>query len=126
MRILFVDDEATLLEGLRRTLRPQRARWEMEFASGGLDALRMMDVSRFDVVVTDMRMPGMDGAQLLEQVRERFPRAVRIVLSGYCDMESTLRAVNFAHQVLQKPCDATRLLQAIERASGLTSAPQDN
>jgi HD-like signal output (HDOD) protein len=124
-RILFVDDEPSLLEGLRRMLRPQRARWEMMFASGGEDALRMLEDSAFDVVVTDMRMPGMDGAQLLERVRDRFPCVVRIVLSGYCDTASTLRAVPVAHQFLQKPCDAGILLQAVERACGVTSALQD-
>lgn len=125
-RILFVDDEPSLLEGLRRMLRPQRARWEMMFASGGLDALRMLDESPFDIVVTDMRMPVMDGVQLLERVRERFPGMVRIVLSGYSDMGSTLRAVSVAHQFLQKPCDARSLIQAVERACGLTNTHLDN
>src|ERR1035437_3047731 len=124
-RILFVDDDPSLLEALRRMLRPQRARWETMFAGGGEDALRMLELSPFDVVVTDMRMPGMDGAQLLERVRDRFPGVVRIVLSGYCEMASTLRAVPVAHQFLQKPCDAGSLVQAIERACGLSSALQD-
>src|ERR1035437_1130520 len=92
-RILFVDDQPSLLEGLQRMLRPQRARWEPMFASGGEAALRMLEASPFDVVVTGMRMPGMDGAQFLECVRDRFPGVVRIILSGYCEMESTLRAV---------------------------------
>src|ERR1017187_5896099 len=112
-RILFVDDEPSLLEGLRRMLRPQRARWDVMFANGGEAALRMLEAHPCDVVVTDMRMPGMDGAQLLEQVRDRFPGVVRIVLSGYCEMESTLRAVPVAHQFLQKPCDSASLLQSI-------------
>jgi HD-like signal output (HDOD) protein/CheY-like chemotaxis protein len=124
-RILFVDDEAALLEGLRRMLRPQRARWDMMFAGGGESALRMMESCPFDVVVTDMRMPGMDGAQLLERVRERFPGVVRIVLSGFCDMESALRAVPVAHQFLQKPCDPAMLLQSIERACSLSNSLQD-
>ena len=123
--ILFVDDEPSLLEGLRRMLRPHRARWDTMFASGGENALRMMQDSPFDVVVTDMRMPGMDGAQLLECVRDRFPGVVRIVLSGYCEMESMIRAAPVAHQFLQKPCDAGTLLQALERACGLTNALQD-
>ena len=124
-RILFVDDQPSLLEGLQRMLRPQRARWEPMFASGGEAALRMLEASPFDVVVTGMRMPGMDGAQFLECVRDRFPGVVRIILSGYCEMESTLRAVPVAHQFLQKPCDAAILVQAIERACGLTGALQD-
>src|ERR1035437_3732569 len=94
------------------------------FARGGEAALRMLEASPFDVVVTGMRMPGMDGAQFLECVRDRFPGVVRIILSGYCEMESTLRAVPVAPQFLPKPCDAAILVQAIERACGLTGALQ--
>lgn len=124
-RILFVDDDPNLLEGLRRMLRPHRARWDMMFANGGEAGLRMLEVGFCDVVVTDMRMPGMDGAQFLELVRVRFPGAVRIVLSGNCEMESTLRAVPVAHQFLQKPCDSATLLRAIEQACGISSTLQD-
>ena len=66
-RILFVDDEAKVLEGLERMLRPRRREWEMVFATSGAEALRLLEASPFDVIVTDMRMPEMDGAQLLEQ-----------------------------------------------------------
>ena len=69
-RVLFVDDEPRILEGLRRMLRPQRHEWEMAFAPGGEAALAMMEASPFDVIVSDMRMPGMDGATLLCRVRE--------------------------------------------------------
>ena len=124
-RILFVDDEPSLLEGLQRMLRPQRTHWEMSFAGGGEEALRMLEGSLFDVVVTDMRMPGMDGAQLLGIVRDRFPGVVRIILSGYCEMESTLRAVPVTHQFIQKPCDGKKLLAAVERACGLTDSLPD-
>ncbi len=61
-RVLFVDDEPRILEGLRRMLRPQRHEWEMAFAPGGEAALAMMEASPFDVIVSDMRMPGIDGA----------------------------------------------------------------
>jgi len=114
-RILFVDDEPRILEGLQRTLRPQRKLWEMAFANGGREALTALESEPFDVVVTDMRMPGMDGADLLAAVRDRFPAVVRIVLSGYFDTETAMRAVPVAHQFLVKPCDAVKLRQAIER-----------
>jgi CheY-like chemotaxis protein len=61
MRILFVDDEPNILQGLQRMLRGMRQEWDMAFASGGEEALDVMSKSGFDVVVTDMRMPGMNG-----------------------------------------------------------------
>ena len=69
-RILFVDDESMVLDGLRRMLRGMRNEWEMEFAASGHEALKILDSKQFDVIVTDMRMPGMDGCQLLNHVKE--------------------------------------------------------
>jgi DNA-binding NtrC family response regulator len=105
-RVIFVDDEARILEGLRRMLRPMRNQWEMAFAPGGQAALDVMATTPFDVIVSDMRMPGMDGAALLEQVREHYPEVIRIVLSGHTEMATALRVVPIAHQFLAKPCDA--------------------
>jgi putative nucleotidyltransferase with HDIG domain len=116
-RVLFVDDEAHVLDGLRDLLRRQRREWEMVFALGGEAALREIDAQPFDVVVSDMRMPDIDGATLLGLVRARHPETVRIVLSGQTDLEATLRAVPVAHQFLAKPCDPDELRRAIERAS---------
>ena len=64
-RVLFVDDEDNVLQGLRRMLRDMRRDWVMEFAASGEEGLRALEASHFDVVVSDMRMPGMDGAALL-------------------------------------------------------------
>jgi len=114
-RILFVDDEPRVLEGLQRMLRPQRKHWEMSFATSGVQALAILAASPCDVIVTDMRMPGMDGAQLLEHVQERYPSLVRIVLSGHVEMEAALRAAPVAHQFLSKPCDPDKLRETIER-----------
>ncbi|MFZ3215769.1 MAG: response regulator [Candidatus Acidiferrales bacterium] len=118
-RILFVDDEVRILEGLQRMLRPQRHCWEMAFAPGGEAALRMMAAAPFDVIVSDMRMPGMDGAALLKSVREKYPNVLRIVLSGYTEREAAFNAVPVAHQFLIKPCDQDKLQTAIERATSL-------
>lgn len=118
-RILFVDDETKILEGLQRMLRPQRKEWEMAFAPGGQAALMMMEASPFDVIVSDMRMPGIDGAALLETVRQKYPSVLRIILSGYTELEASYRAVPVAHQFLLKPCDPDALRFAIERATGL-------
>src|SRR5215470_16861493 len=99
-RILFVDDEPKVLEGLQRMLRPHRGRWEMEFAASGAEALAMLEAGPFDVIVTDMRMPEMDGARLLEIVQKQYPSVVRMVLSGYFEMEAAMRAIPVAHQYL--------------------------
>lgn len=121
MRILFVDDEPKVLEGLRRMLRPMRREWEMHFAASGEEALQEMAQQDFQVVVSDMRMPGMDGAELLRRVRREHPDVVRIVLSGHSDMESILRAVGPSHQYLTKPCDADTIRETIARAVALES-----
>ncbi len=108
-----------VLQGLQRSLRSMRAEWEIEFATSGLAALDAMSESPFDVVITDMRMPGMDGAQLLDQVKAKFPRTVRIILSGQSDRETILRSVGPSHQYLSKPCDVDELKQRLTRAFGL-------
>jgi len=121
-RILFVDDEPKVLEGLQRMLRPQRHEWEMVFAPGGEAALVMLEAENFDVIVSDMRMPGVDGAALLEAVREKYPGMLRVILSGYTELEASFRAVPVAHQFLLKPCDPDALKIAIERATSLMQA----
>jgi HD-like signal output (HDOD) protein len=118
-QILFVDDEQGVLDGFRNVLRGQRRGWDMVFALGGGAALAELDRRQFDVVVSDMRMPGMDGATLLAKVKEKQPRAVRIVLSGQTDLESAMRTVLVAHQFLSKPCDVEILRSTVERACKL-------
>jgi HD-like signal output (HDOD) protein len=118
-QILFVDDEAAVLQGLRSVLRPQRHEWDMSFAAGGPAALEEIKQRSFDVVVTDMRMPIIDGAELLRQTKELQPRAVRIVLSGQTDAETTMKSVFTAHQFLAKPCDIEKLRSVVKRACDL-------
>ncbi len=125
LRILFVDDEAAILDGLRRLLRPLRDEWEVFSALGGEQALAVLANETMDVVVSDMRMPGMDGAQLLNLVREQHPRAVRIVLSGQSDQESLLRMIGPVHQYLSKPCDLALLRMAVSRSCALRTAIND-
>ncbi len=118
-RILFVDDEPNVLQGLQRMLRHMRVEWDMRFVETGRAALDLMETEPFDAVVSDMRMPGMDGAELLAEVRRRAPGAVRVVLSGYSDAESVMRMVESAHQFLAKPCSAQLLADVIRRAFAL-------
>jgi HD-like signal output (HDOD) protein/CheY-like chemotaxis protein len=118
-RILFVDDEPMVLSGLERSLRGMRKEWEMEFAPGGRQALEALARAPFDVVVTDMRMPEIDGAQLLEQVKSKYPRTMRFVLSGQSDRETILRSIGPTHQYLSKPCDLEELKQKVAQAFAL-------
>lgn len=119
MRILFVDDQPEILSGLRRMLHGLRREWSMDFVESGEEALALMAETPFDVIVSDMRMPGMDGSQLLTESMNRHPEIVRIVLSGQADQESVLRSVTPAHQYLSKPCDAKILKSTIARACAL-------
>jgi HD-like signal output (HDOD) protein len=114
-KVLFVDDEGKVLRGLERMLRTVRREWEMLFTTGAAQALEILDDEPFDVVVTDMRMPGMDGARFLEKVRQRHPQTVRIVLSGHSEQALTMKSVKLAHQYLAKPCDPETLISTVNR-----------
>ena len=118
-RVLFVDDEPRVLDGLRRMLHGQRREWTMAFAPGGTAALELLEADPYDVILTDMRMPGMDGAALLTEVARRYPATTRIVLSGQTDDAAALRAVPVAHQFLMKPCDVDTLREVIARTREL-------
>ena len=118
-RILFVDDEKNILEGVRRMLHAARNRWEMEFVTSGDAALAASKERAFDVVVSDLRMPGMDGAELLRHIRDQFPGTARIVLSGYSEPSLAARAAPVAYRVLGKPCNAKELADTIERVCTL-------
>jgi response regulator RpfG family c-di-GMP phosphodiesterase len=113
-RVLFVDDEPQVLEGIQRSL---RKRVELQTAPSGIEALRLIaEEGPFALVISDMRMPGMNGAQLLAKVREQEPDIVRMILSGQSDMQATIDAVNQGqiYRFLTKPCVADQLFLAIE------------
>lgn len=114
--ILFVDDEPNILMGLKRMLRPMRDKWEVLFAGSGAEALEIMAKTRVDAVVSDMRMPGMDGPQLLRQVLKLYPDTIRFALSGYSDQEMVEQSIAPTHQYLTKPCDEKQLVSALELA----------
>src|SRR5580698_2344714 len=118
-RILFVDDEELALRGLNRLLYPMRGEWDMEFLDSGDKALARMAEVPFDVIISDMRMPGMNGAELLNEVMKRHPKTVRLILSGYADRDLILRCVGSTHQYLAKPCDAKTLKMTVQRAANL-------
>ncbi|MFO0746956.1 MAG: response regulator [Myxococcota bacterium] len=124
-RVLFVDDEQAVLDGLANLLRKQRKVWEMEFACGPFVALELLEQREFDVVVSDMRMPRMDGATLLRHVKEKQPAAVRVVLSGHSERDMVMRALAVAHQFVSKPCEADTLKSIIERTCALQATLTD-
>lgn len=119
-RILFVDDDVAILDALRDLLRKDQERWEMTFVGGGPQALSELRKAPFDIVLTDMLMPGMDGAELLARVKADYPGTARIILCGQAEREAVLRAVPVAQQFLTKPCDAAVIRSAIERTHGLS------
>jgi putative nucleotidyltransferase with HDIG domain len=119
IRIVFVDDEVNVLQAIRRTLHNMRNEWDMGFVSSGAAALEMLAKSPADVILSDMRMPGMDGWQLLAEVKALYPQTVRLLLSGHAETSSIMRAVGTAHQYLAKPCESATLKAAIAQTQVL-------
>ncbi|MBI5585144.1 MAG: HDOD domain-containing protein [Deltaproteobacteria bacterium] len=124
-RILFVDDEPRILQGLRRMLYAKRGEWEFDFAEDGPSALALLEAGGYDVVVSDMRMPGMTGAQLLSEVKKRHPRVTRIILSGQSDLQWVMQSVGVAHQFLAKPCEFEVLEVVLSRTFALSALLED-
>jgi HD-like signal output (HDOD) protein/ActR/RegA family two-component response regulator len=114
--LLFVDDDQHVLDGLRDALRPRRREWRMTFVAGGEEALAVLDREPIDVVVSDLRMPGMDGATLLTKIAQLRPEVVRIVLSGQADPETIGRVAAVAHRILVKPSPIEHVTRVLERS----------
>lgn len=111
-----MDDDENILHGLRRTLRPLRNEMEAEFVDTGLRALEALEERDFNALVTDMRMPGMDGMTLLKQVALRYPHILRVVLSGHSDLEAEVQSAGIAHCYFAKPCSFDRLKVALQQS----------
>ena len=118
-RVLFVDDDAEILEGLQQGMRRHRRKWRVALAGGAEEALAELAREPVDVVVSDMRMPGQDGAALLGEIRRRHPAVIRMVLSGYAERDASLRLVPVAHQFFSKPLTIDQLENALERSCRL-------
>lgn len=126
-RVLFVDDEENVLQGLKVMLYPMRSSWNMEFAQGGDAALELLEKGpEYDIVVTDIHMPGLHGVELLKILIERSPETVRFVLSGNLNSDTLVEAASVAHQVIAKPCDPDHLRAVIARAFTLRERLADS
>jgi len=111
--VLAVDDEPNIVSALRRTLRSRG--FTVHTALGGAEGLKVLDEQKVDAIISDMRMPEMTGAQFLQQARTKLPEAVRILLTGYADITSTIEAVNNGEifRYLSKPWDDEVLLSTL-------------
>jgi HD-like signal output (HDOD) protein/CheY-like chemotaxis protein len=125
-RIIFVDGDPDVLEGLRQILNPLRAEWEMEFTGDPVEALSKMSEKPFDAIVTDLRLNGMSGLDLLGAVCRDYPSTIRLVLSEEADQETAVRTAAAAHQFLHKPSDAVALRSTLKRAMALRSLLNDH
>jgi HD-like signal output (HDOD) protein/ActR/RegA family two-component response regulator len=123
--IVFVDDERELLDGLRARLYKHRHDWNMKFLSSGEEAIATFEQHNVDLIVSDVRMPGMDGGQLLSVVKQRWPNTIRIIVSGYSDPVQAVRLTSLAHQYVAKPCDGQQLENIIERCFNLQELLSD-
>lgn len=116
-RILFVDDEPKVLQGLRRILHPQRDEWDVAFAENGRDALELLAHTPFNVVVTDILMPEKEGLETIVELRRHFPGVKIIAISGggetgslhFLDVAKKLGA----HHTLHKPFGPQELFEAV-------------
>ena len=118
-RVLFVDDEAMLLEMYRLVFEQDQDRWDIQFAPGAKEALEMMEKQPFDVIVSDMRMPGMSGAELFQEVIKLYPKTSRLIMSGYADQEQIAKCIGATHQFIAKPFDIKLLKSTIWRVCAL-------
>ncbi|MEM7377838.1 MAG: HDOD domain-containing protein [Pseudomonadota bacterium] len=114
--VIFVDDEVSILEGLRRNLRRMRREWDMHFFAEPVEALSFLQANPVDVIVSDMRMPGMNGAELLQAVQASRPETLRLALSGYADSELILESVHAIHRYIAKPADIDTICAAVTRS----------
>ena len=115
-RIIIVDDDNNILMGLKRALRKQRRDWDMFFLDSGEKVLAFLSEEPCDAIISDMRMPEMDGAKLLDEVSRRHPEMIRFILSGHSDQEMVMKTVGSSHQYLSKPCDPDLLKSKLDDA----------
>jgi response regulator RpfG family c-di-GMP phosphodiesterase len=115
-KILFVDDEEDVLNSLKRQFRKDD--FKMYIALGGEEALRILSEMKIHIIISDERMPGMSGIELLHKVKKLYPETIRIILSGYADTNSIINAINKGevYRFVSKPWSKESLLQVIDES----------
>lgn len=125
LRILFVDDEEMVLRMLQLAVASMRGQWEASFVASGKEALAVLARETFDIVVSDMRMPEMNGAQLLNEVFKLYPSTFRVILTGFVEQERVMESLGTAHQFLSKPFQLDVLKELLRRAGSLRERLQN-
>jgi len=112
--VLFVDDEISILSTLKRLLRNEE--YQLLTASSAEEGLELLNTEKVDIVISDMRMPNIDGAEFLEQVKFKHPHIGRMIMSGFADLESVVKAINKGdiNQFISKPWNNDALKQVVK------------
>jgi len=118
-KILFVDEDQNVLDGFRAMLHMKRREWKCSFALNAKKGLEALSEEQFDVIIADMCLPDMDGASFFKKIEKIQPASIRIVLSGYSEMQNLLKSSQYAHQFLSKPCNTETLISTIQRVIDL-------
>ncbi len=116
INILFVDDEVDILEGFKRMLFSMKSHWGMYFAKNGYEALSILSSREIDVIISDFKMPQMNGLDLLNITKDQFPFTIRILLTGLNDEYKFLNSLNYIHKIIFKPCEASYIKNIIVSA----------
>lgn len=125
LSVLFVDDQPLLLKTLQRVIRKNAPDWKVRVAISGKEALKKLEEEACEIIVSDMRMPAMDGVSLLQTVKNRYPNLLRFILSGESSPKSILNSVGIAHQFFQKPIEINEIVEALELSRSLYKRIQD-
>ncbi len=112
--VLFVDDDINLLQSLQRILHKMKGTWAMDFVSSSSEALALLKTKKYNCVVVDYKMPGINGLELLKFVAELLPEARKILLSGQVDEDVYAEAKSITDKYLPKPCQPQELVKALE------------
>ncbi|MBI9112490.1 response regulator [Maridesulfovibrio ferrireducens] len=113
--ILFVDEEKKQIEAFKKMLMPMSGQWELHFANSAKEALELIEIQPFDIVVTDFHTTGLPDGELISEVRKQQPGAIRFILSKDQNTNKSMHSAMYAHQFISKPCSAKELIETIER-----------